>query len=568
LLVGEATGFGGAQWGLGYGYDAHGSLASMTYPNNLSVSYAPNALGQPTRVGDYATQARYHPNGALASFVYGNGVTWAMSQNMRGLPYKEDNAGVQRYEYWYDANGNPTHLHDQTRGNAYSRGLQYDAADRLTGAGSASFGGDHWHRFKYDALDNLYSWTHAGVKDYSQYVYDHNFRVIQIRNAAGAAQVTLSYDAQGNVAQRNGRAHVFDYGNRLLQVPEEWYTYDAHGRRQLACSPSACNYHHYGQDGRLYYSNNNRTGRRENYLYLGDKQVAIREAAVGNNNQDVQVKYQHTDLLGSPVAITDAAGTVLERTHWAPYGAAIDKPAYDGIGYTGHRQDGATGLVYMQQRYYDPQIGMFLSVDPVTALSSPMGQFNRYRYANGNPYSFFDPDGREAACLYTVTKCGMEPMTPDVEAAQRQIAKGMLLGAGAVALLATPDPTDAFIGLAVRRVALGMRASRGFSQARRYIETIADDLGSTGGRSGRRTIQFGGRGGEADASKLFDRLTRGQSSARDGGRLGSLGDGSRVQMSTRTMRDGTRETSIRVSSQRLGSRIRDDIKVRFREGAK
>ncbi|MCD9033748.1 RHS repeat-associated core domain-containing protein, partial [Luteimonas sp. Y-2-2-4F] len=396
LLVGEATGFGGAQWGLGYGYDAHGSLASMTYPNNLSVSYAPNALGQPTRVGDYATQARYHPNGAMAGFTYGNGVAWTMTQNARGLPHREDSAGVQRYEYWYDANGNPTHLHDQTRGNAYSRNLQYDAADRLTGAGSASFGGDHWHRFKYDALDNLYSWTHAGVKDYSQYVYDHNFRVIQIRNAAGAAQVTLSYDAQGNVAQRNGRAHVFDYGNRLLQVPEEWYTYDAHGRRQLACSPSACNYHHYGQDGKLYYSNNNRTGRRENYLYLGDKQVAIREAAVGNNNQDVQVKYQHTDLLGSPVAITDAAGTVLERTHWAPYGAAIDKPAYDGIGYTGHRQDGATGLVYMQQRYYDPQIGRFLSVDPVTAYDNgDMRFFNRYSYAANAPYAFIDPDGRE-----------------------------------------------------------------------------------------------------------------------------------------------------------------------------
>lgn len=395
LLVGEATAFGGTQWGLGYGYDAHGALASMTYPNNLSVSYAPNALGQPTRVGDYATQARYHPNGALAGFTYGNGVAWTLTQNARGLPYREDSVGIQRYEYWYDANGNPTHLHDQTRGNAYSRNLQYDAADRLTGAGSASFGGDHWHRFRYDALDNLNAWTHAGVKDYSRYIYDHNFRLIEVRNAAGATQVTLGYNALGNVTLRNGRNHNFDYGNRLREVQgREWYTYDAHGRRQLACGPSACNYQHYGQDGRLYFSQNYGTGRRENYLYLGDKQVAIREAAVGNNNQDVQVKYQHTDLLGSPVAITDAAGAVLERTHWAPYGAAIDKSAYDGIGYTGHRQDGATGLVYMQQRYYDPGIGLFLSVDPVTALGNPVGQFNRYRYGNNSPYAFVDPDGQ------------------------------------------------------------------------------------------------------------------------------------------------------------------------------
>ena len=48
----------------------------------------------------------------------------------------------------------------------------------------------------------------------------------------------------------------------------------------------------------------------------------------------------------------------------------------------------------MQQRYYDPGIGMFLSVDPVTAYSDPIGQFHRYRYANNNPYKFTDPDGR------------------------------------------------------------------------------------------------------------------------------------------------------------------------------
>lgn len=50
----------------------------------------------------------------------------------------------------------------------------------------------------------------------------------------------------------------------------------------------------------------------------------------------------------------------------------------------------------MQQRYYDPQLGVLLSVDPVTAYSSPVAMFNRYRYANSNPYRFTDPDGRWA----------------------------------------------------------------------------------------------------------------------------------------------------------------------------
>jgi peptidoglycan L-alanyl-D-glutamate endopeptidase CwlK len=57
--------------------------------------------------------------------------------------------------------------------------------------------------------------------------------------------------------------------------------------------------------------------------------------------------------------------------------------------------DGQTGLTYMQQRYYDPQVGRFLSVDPVTALAKgDMRHFNRYAYAYNNPHTFTDPDGR------------------------------------------------------------------------------------------------------------------------------------------------------------------------------
>ncbi|MDQ3511675.1 MAG: hypothetical protein M3414_08355 [Pseudomonadota bacterium] len=48
------------------------------------------------------------------------------------------------------------------------------------------------------------------------------------------------------------------------------------------------------------------------------------------------------------------------------------------------------------QRYYDPIIGRFLSVDAVTADGNTGSNFNRYWYANNNPYRFTDPDGRLA----------------------------------------------------------------------------------------------------------------------------------------------------------------------------
>jgi uncharacterized protein RhaS with RHS repeats len=49
----------------------------------------------------------------------------------------------------------------------------------------------------------------------------------------------------------------------------------------------------------------------------------------------------------------------------------------------------------MQQRYYDPVLGRFLSSDPVAAYSDPVAMFNRYKYAANNPYRFTDPDGRQ-----------------------------------------------------------------------------------------------------------------------------------------------------------------------------
>ncbi len=106
------------------------------------------------------------------------------------------------------------------------------------------------------------------------------------------------------------------------------------------------------------------------------------------------VTYIHTDALGSVVAESDANGNVIKRYDYEPYGAVVGGQVTDGPGYTEHVSDAATGLSYMQQRYMDPQLGVFLSVDPVTAYEQPVGQFNRYRYANGNPYKFTDPDGR------------------------------------------------------------------------------------------------------------------------------------------------------------------------------
>lgn len=105
------------------------------------------------------------------------------------------------------------------------------------------------------------------------------------------------------------------------------------------------------------------------------------------------VVYYHTDALGSVVTVTDASRNVVEKNEYEPYGKVVNHALQDGPGFTGHVADSQTGLIYMQQRYYDDDLGEFPTVDPVSA-DSVGGNFNRYRYAANNPYRFIDPDGR------------------------------------------------------------------------------------------------------------------------------------------------------------------------------
>lgn len=115
---------------------------------------------------------------------------------------------------------------------------------------------------------------------------------------------------------------------------------------------------------------------------------------IGTVHAQTVVEYIHTDALGSPVARTNASGVVIEQSVYEPYGEELLHGPTDVPGFAGHVSDSPTKLSYMQQRYYDPAIGRFLSVDPVTANPTNGTNFNRYKYAANNPYRFTDPDGR------------------------------------------------------------------------------------------------------------------------------------------------------------------------------
>jgi RHS repeat-associated protein len=120
--------------------------------------------------------------------------------------------------------------------------------------------------------------------------------------------------------------------------------------------------------------------------------------------EETTVTYYHNDISGSPLAATDAAGNVVWKESYRPYGDKLRKEPASGnntnkIGYAGSPFDAGTGLSYMGARYYDPVIGRFMGIDPVGFQEDNVHSFNRYAYANNNPYKFVDRDGREARLL-------------------------------------------------------------------------------------------------------------------------------------------------------------------------
>jgi RHS repeat-associated protein len=323
-----------------------------------------------------------------------------MTQNARQLPARsravKDGVVTLDDTYTFDATGNVTDIFDQAETGISTRGMSYDGLDRLRVAVAPGLWGTA--SYTYDALDNLRS-ADQGARQY-RYVYDATSnRLNQINNAAGVSQMTMGYNPAGDITSKGSAAYTFDAAHRLLAVANTAsYIYDGHGRRvkesKTATKKSPSEIGIYNRAGQKLYRkqiDNNTTTR---YVYLNGTQIASTDVV---NGGAAPATYSHTDALGSVVAETSSTGALLRRYRYAPYGESMNLAAgtlMDGLGYTGHEMDADTGLTYMQQRYYDPVVGRFLSIDPVAADAQTGGNFNRYWYANNNPYRFVDPDGR------------------------------------------------------------------------------------------------------------------------------------------------------------------------------
>ncbi len=90
---------------------------------------------------------------------------------------------------------------------------------------------------------------------------------------------------------------------------------------------------------------------------------------------------------------TNTAGNVSADQRYRAYGRQRHNgPVVTDHRFTGQKDDG-TGLYYYNARYYDPEIGVFISPDTIVPDATNLLDYNRYSYVRGNPLKYNDPSG-------------------------------------------------------------------------------------------------------------------------------------------------------------------------------
>lgn len=377
-----------------YAYDGNDNRIKVTYPmSGTVVDYTYDALGRQTKVNGFINAVTYWPSGQVKSITYANGQVQSFTENNRlmvtGLKVAKGTTTLLNSTYTYDAFGNVTKLVD-TVDTTQNRTLTYDNLNRLlTAAGPWGAG-----NFTYDAKGNI---TAQKLGTFSlAYAYDAQNR---LSNVTGSKPGAVTYDAYGNMTKFGNDAYTFNADSQLTCVnctnatTKQAYAYGADGNRVLVTKGTAKTHEFVGADGNQLIELEAATNKHTDFIYLGNTRIAQKEKT---GTAAAVVSYLHNDLLGSPILSTNAAGAVLWKETYQPYGAphvkSVGKVGRQ-TGYIGKPYDEATGLSYLGARYYNPVLGRFMSVDPVDLDAGNVHSLNRYHYSYNNPYMYKDETG-------------------------------------------------------------------------------------------------------------------------------------------------------------------------------
>lgn len=381
-LLSQASGGAQPAAQLHYSYDAAGRLVSSSGPDG-SVSYAYDALSNLTSLTD--------PGGGSFTFTY-------------------------------DAASRLLHL---TRPNGVTDSNSYDGAGRLLSRTSAA-GASTLAEESYTYASSGTRSSRADLGNTATYSRDPAAQLLSVANSLGSLPAeAYTYDASGNRASAAGVAQTYDTGGRLVRFGGTVYSYDADGERTSATDAAGHVTTYIWNDFHQLTSVSLPNGTSIQYKYdaLG-RRVEVDQGSSQTNfvydGLQLRLQYQGGSLFASFESLPDATSPLEMRQGGATYyyladalgstvgladqsGALVATQRYDSFGnplaatgsvanpltYIGQQFDAATGLYYLNARYYDASSGNFLSADPEP-------QLNAYSYAQNDPVDLSDVSGRDA----------------------------------------------------------------------------------------------------------------------------------------------------------------------------
>ncbi len=374
---------------LKYTYDANGNRTSMIGPDG-TTSYGYDALSRLTSVSPSTEptgasfKLGYTPSGYLATVARPDGIDDSLTYNGEELTARIASSGagaVVSSDYGYTSSGLRSSS-SETGGLATS--FAYDPLDELTEEAPAA-GGEATH-YEYDLDGNRAK--RSGPAGSSTYTYNADDEL------TSSGTESFSYNADGELTQRTvlatGATTTYEWRAReqLLSVhlPDgstETFAYDPLGRRVATTHDGATTVDVYDHDSvHLEYEPGSTT---PSAVYTdGAHTNQVLEMLRGGHRYSYLVNGE-----GSTIALADEHGDIVQRYSYDAFGQPSSSGSVQNpFLYTGQQWDPESGIYYERAREYAPDLGRFLSGDPVAHV-------NPYLYTANDPTNEVDPLGTQ-----------------------------------------------------------------------------------------------------------------------------------------------------------------------------
>ncbi len=383
-----------------YTYDRAGNLTNITYPDQRVMSYTYDSDGRILSASDgtNTTTYEYDPHtGYLASQTLPNGITASYSYDANGrltdVVHRNPDGGLLlAFHYTLDANGFRTAVTKETSAGSETTSYTYDDFLRLS---SVTYPDGRQVGYAYDPLGNRTAMTVTvgAAVTVTNYTYDADNRL------RCAGDEVFQYDANGNVIRRASPErtieYAYDYENRLVRYEDGKHVvefeYDGDGNRVAKIV-----------DGMRTNYVNDVNGFLTQVLIETDANWQVQQGytyglnRIGlDSGQGDWAFYLYDSPLRSVSSLTGSKGTLTVSYAYDAFGAPLEPLAHDAnpFLYNGEQYDPETDLIYLRTRYYDPNLGRFLSPDPNSGFQFSSQSLNPYSYVANNPVNFTDPTG-------------------------------------------------------------------------------------------------------------------------------------------------------------------------------